>query len=125
MRIPVGLWIFVVLGTITVLVAGAFLYMILFMPALARFPYEFISGVLLLLTLFIISIIGIFRLKKWALNMFLTINWLVNSLTILFFTVMSLMWRSLTFIIPDIIIIIPFSLFLFYFSKSSVKELFN
>jgi hypothetical protein len=125
MRIPIGFWIFAILGIISNFVSGALLYMMLMMPAFAFFPYPFIAAVLFLLTLFIISIIGLFKLKKWGRNIFVTITTLLNVIVVSIFTILSLGSKSLYLLVPAVALTVCFFVSVLYFFRPSVKELFN
>lgn len=125
MRRPISLWIFGIGGIITDLFSGAIFFMMFLMPAQAFFWNGFVSIILLLLLLLFISIIGLFRLKNWGKNIFVTITLIMNSLLILFETYLVLRTRSIDLLVViDIILILFIISFIIYFSLPSTRKLF-
>lgn len=117
MRRPIGFWIFSILGIITNLIAGLILIMMFIMPAQAFFWAGFLIISIALLVTFIISFIGLVRLRKWGRNIFLIFTFIMNScLIILFSNLGFFIW------LPFLVFLI---LFVIYFSFSSVRRLFN
>jgi hypothetical protein len=89
------------------------------MPAQAFFWKRFIVITLLLLLLLFISIIGLFRLKRWGKNTFVVITIIMNLSIILLLSKLNI------FAVINVFLIIFVFSFLFYFLKPSTLKLFD
>lgn len=117
MKRPISLWIFAIGAIITDLLSGAILFGMLIMPAQAFFWNQFVAGASLLLLLFVSSVIGLFKLKKWGRNIFVSLTLIIDCILIWFFAEISLLLS---------IILITFILsFIVYFLHPSVRKLFK
>lgn len=119
MKRPISLWIISILGIITDIFSGAIICMGLIMPAQAFFWNQFIAITLLLLLLFIVSIIGLFKLKKWGRNIFVTLTLIMNL------SMVVLLSRLNIFHILNTIFIFFILSFSIYFLHPSVRRLFK
>ena len=117
MKRPMGLLIFGIMAIVTNLVSIAVFFMMFIMPAQA-FSYliPLISTIVLFLLLLIISSIGMFQLRKWGYNIFVTVTLILHLL---------LAFYLLVFPGVNIIIIIFLSCFMVYFLKPSTRKLFK
>ena len=119
MKRPISLWIFGIGGVIINVFGGAILFLMLYMPLGAFFMVQFLTITALLILLLIASGIALFRLKKWGRNIIIVITIIMNLFIIILLTDLKI------FPIVNISVIIFLICFIFYFLKSSTRELFN
>jgi hypothetical protein len=110
-------WLMSVLGIVIDLIAALIFFMIFIMLAQTFFLTEFIVICVFLVTLFIVSIFGLFNFKKWGRNIFLILTLLSN---------IFLLWLfySRSYLLNIILLAILF-LFIYYFMLPSTRLLFD
>ena len=116
-KIPGTLWMFGILAIISDLFAGTILFMMLAMPAQAFSCFTPFIGVTALLLLFlIISTVGVFKLKRWGRNIFVSLTLIMSCF---------LFWFFLFNLLLNILLSIYIISFTFYFLNPSTRKMFK
>ena len=129
-KIPIGLIIVSIMAILIDCYAGYMLFMMTAMP-IGHYlsPFLLLALVLFVPTLFIASIINLFRLKKWAYRVFFTLTFIFNlvliSLEIRYIYIFSLAKKRLVLETQQIFLIVSFLIFLIYFFRPSIRRLFR
>ncbi len=125
-KIPIGLIILSIAAILMDCYVGyAFFLMLAMSPAVYLSPILFLAISLFLLLLFISSIIGLFRLKRWAYNTFVMLTLVFNSLSLLMDMEYFIRSGYITLQTPQVFLIAFIVIFLFYFLKPSTSSLFG
>lgn len=88
-KIPISLIIVSIVAILMDCYTGYAFFLMTVMSLGPDSPILYLSVCILILILFISSIIGVFKLKKWALNIFVTLTLVVNSLLLLIYILFS------------------------------------
>ncbi len=125
-KIPIGLIILSIVAILMDCYAGyAFFIMLARHTAVYVSPILFLATSLFLSVVFIIPIIGLFRLKRWAYNTFVMLTLIFNSLLLLMDMEYFIRKGYITLQAPQVFLIAFIVIFLFYFLKPSTSSLFE
>ncbi|MFA5149451.1 MAG: hypothetical protein WC937_04370 [Candidatus Omnitrophota bacterium] len=127
MKRLVSLWVFGIGGVVTDAVFVVFFYPLFYILAQSYlFTWiVFLTLVVLLFPVLIVSFVAMLRLKKWGRNIFISMTLIINFFVILFTTAMILTSRTTNFLNIVIILVIFIILFIVYFLKPSTMALFD
>lgn len=124
-KIPIGLIILSILAILMDCYAGRGFFLMLAMPtAVYLSPILFLAVSLFLLILFISSIIGLIRLKKWGYYIFFSLTFIFSFLLLLM-DIEYLVKKYITLGVPQIFLMVFFLTFTIYFLKPSTRKLFG